>query len=48
MRASSSSEPCRTGPLNHLWADRTYHYACTTGSYKHPKLFGRGVFTIRS
>jgi hypothetical protein len=25
-----------------------YHYACTTGSYKHPKLFGKGVFTIRS
>jgi hypothetical protein len=26
----------------------TYHYACTTGSYFHPKLFGKGVFTIRS
>jgi plastocyanin len=26
----------------------TYHYACTAGSYKHPKLFGKGVFTIRS
>jgi hypothetical protein len=25
----------------------TFHYACTTGSYKHPKLFGKGVFTIR-
>lgn len=25
-----------------------YHYACTTGSYFHPKLFGKGVFTIRS
>jgi plastocyanin len=24
-----------------------YHYACTTGSYKHPKLYGKGVFTIR-
>jgi plastocyanin len=26
----------------------TYHYACTTGSYKHPSLFGKGVFKIRS
>jgi hypothetical protein len=26
----------------------TFHYACTTGSYFHPKLFGKGVFKIRS
>jgi plastocyanin len=26
----------------------TFHYACTAGSYKHPTLFGKGVFTIRS
>jgi hypothetical protein len=26
----------------------TFHYACTTGSYLHPKLFGKGVFRIRS
>lgn len=26
----------------------SYHYACMTGSYKHPKLFGKGVFTIRN
>lgn len=26
----------------------TYHYACTTGNYKHPALYGKGVFTIRS
>jgi hypothetical protein len=26
----------------------TFHYACTTGSYYHPKLYGKGVFTIRS
>ena len=25
-----------------------FHYACTTGNYKHPVLFGKGVFTIRS
>ena len=25
-----------------------FHYACTTGSYRHPVLFGKGVFTIRS
>jgi hypothetical protein len=25
-----------------------YSYACTSGNYKHPTLFGKGVFTIRS
>jgi hypothetical protein len=25
-----------------------FHYACTTGSYLHPKLYGKGVFTIRN
>jgi hypothetical protein len=24
----------------------TYHYACTTGSYLHPKVYGKGVFKI--
>jgi hypothetical protein len=26
----------------------TYHYACTTGSYLHPTLYGKGVFKIKS
>ncbi len=26
----------------------TYHYACTTGSYKHPTMYGKGVFKIKS
>jgi plastocyanin len=25
----------------------SYHYACTSGSYKHPTQYGKGVFTIR-
>ena len=26
----------------------TFHYACTSGNYKHPTLYGKGIFTIRS
>jgi hypothetical protein len=26
----------------------TYAYACTSGAYKHPTRFGKGVFRIRS
>jgi hypothetical protein len=26
----------------------TYHYACTTGNYKHPATYGKGVFKIKS
>jgi hypothetical protein len=25
-----------------------FHFACTTGSYFHPKLFGKGVFLIKN
>jgi Cupredoxin-like domain len=25
----------------------TFHFACTTGSYFHPVLFGKGVFKVR-